>query len=252
MTGSPVAEGREGAVVCGTRIEGALFDLQGTLVDFYSTLLREGGRIGRSKAIEADWAGVIDEWRRLYRQGMDEIIAGQRAWISTDTLYREALDRLLDRRPWGAAFSAIERDELNGIWRRLDPWPDTLPGMTRLKPRLILGTLSNGSMASVIRIVKSGGLPFDCVLTAELVRSFKPDPRVYALGIDAMGLPPERILMVACHKYDLKAAKQLGFKTAFLRRPFEFGPTGSVDLTPEPYFDLAADSLTELADRLSC
>jgi 2-haloacid dehalogenase len=231
-------------------IEGVLFDVQGTLVDFYSTLLREGARIGEAKGIEADWAEVADAWRLLYREGLDAVIGGRRPWQTTDHIYRQGLDVLLERFPWGAAFSSAERDQLTAIWRALDPWPDTRPGLTRLRERLVLSTLSNGSMRSVIGIVKSGGLPFDCVLTSELVRSFKPDPKVYQLAVDALGLPPERLLMVACHKYDLKAAKALGFRTAFIRRPLEFGPQGVADLGNESYFDLAVDTVGELAEHL--
>lgn len=233
------------------RIEGVLFDVQGTLVDFYSTLVREGNRVGHSKGIDADWGKVIDAWRSLYRQGLDAVISGKRSWVSTDVIYREALDVLLEKFPWGSSFSAEERDELNAIWRKLDPWPDTVPGLSRLRERFVVSTLSNGSMASVVSIVKNGKLPFDCVLTAELVRSFKPDPKVYHLATSSLGIAPENIMMVACHKYDLKAAKNLGFKTAFIQRPLEFGPAGAVDLTPEPYFDLMADSVTGLALKLS-
>ncbi|MEI7613742.1 MAG: haloacid dehalogenase type II [Betaproteobacteria bacterium] len=235
----------------GNNIAGVLFDVQGTLVDFYSTLLREGQRISDAKGVEADWAKLIDDWRVLYRQGLDAVISGTRPWVTTDVIYREALDVLLGNTPWGEQLDAVERDELNRVWRRLDPWPDTLPGLIRLRQRFVVSTLSNGSMASVISIVKNGKLPFDCLLTSELVRSFKPDPKVYQLAASSLGLPAEKILMVACHKYDLKAAKSLGFKTAFIERPLEFGPAFTVDLAPEPYFDLVADSVTDLADQLS-
>jgi 2-haloacid dehalogenase len=233
------------------QIEGILFDVQGTLVDFYSTLLREGDRIGHAKGIEADWSKVIDDWRVLYRQGLDAVISGKRSWVTTDVIYREALNVLLEEFPWGSCFNADERDQLNNVWRRLDPWPDTIPGLLRLRERFVISTLSNGSMASVVSIVKAGKLPFDCVLTSELVHSFKPDPKVYQLAASSLGLAPEKLLVVACHKYDLKAAKSLGFKSAFIQRPLEFGPAGTVDLTPEPYFDLMADSITELASQLS-
>ena len=235
---------------CRLGIEGVLFDVQGTLVDFYSTLVREGARIGGAKGVDADWASVADAWRVLYREGLDAVIGGRSPWTTTDLIYRQGLDALLDRYPWGASFSSAERDQLTAIWRALDPWPDSQPGLTRLRERLVLSTLSNGSMRSVIGIVKNGGLPFDCVLTSALVRSFKPDPKVYQLAVDALGLPPERLLMVACHKYDLKAAKAFGMRTAFIRRPLEFGPEATVDLGSESYFDFEVDTVGELAERL--
>lgn len=234
----------------GLGIEAILFDVQGTIVDFYATLVQAGDRVGGSKGIAADWGAVINDWRKLYRQGLDEVLKGKRSWVTTDVIYREALDTLLEKYPWGSRFSAAERDELNLIWRRLRPWDDTIPGLTRLRTRYALSTLSNGSMASVIGIVKNAGLPFDCILTSELARSFKPDPKVYQLATSSLGLPPERLLMVACHKYDLEAAKKLGFKVAFVPRPLEFGPKGKVDLAPEPYFDLFASDLADLARQL--
>lgn len=248
FAGIPAVRAAEAPALPG--VQAILFDVQGTIVDFYSTLVKAGDRMGGNKGISADWDSVIDDWRTLYRQGMDEVISGKRARVSTDVIYREALDTLLAKYPWGAAFSAAERDELNGIWRRLQPWEDTIPGLTRLRKRYTLSTLSNGSMASVIGIVKNGSLPFDCILTSELAQSFKPDPKVYHLATSSLGLPPEKILMVACHKYDLKAAKGLGFKVAFIPRPLEFGPKGKVDLAPEPYFDLFAKDLNELARML--
>jgi 2-haloacid dehalogenase len=247
--GMPTAKAAETAALTG--IQAILFDVQGTIVDFYSTLVRAGDRMGASKGISADWGSVINDWRKLYRQGLDEVINGKRGWVTTDIIYREALDSLLKNYPWGTAFTAAERDELNGIWRQLQPWEDTIPGLTRLREHHILSTLSNGSMASVIGIVKNGRLPFDCILTSELARSFKPDPKVYQLATSSLGLPPEKILMVACHKYDLKAAKKLGFKVAFIPRPLEFGPKGKVDLAPEPYFDFFAKDLNDLARMLT-
>jgi 2-haloacid dehalogenase len=248
LAGVPTAQAAEPSAL--PEVQAVLFDVQGTIVDFYSTLVQAGDRLGAAKGISADWGAVINDWRQLYRQGLDEVIKGKRSWVTTDVIYREALDALLEKYPWGAALSAPERDELNLIWRRLRPWDDTIPGLTRLRARYTLSTLSNGSMASVVGIVKNAGLPFDCILTSELARTFKPDPKVYQLATSSLGLPPERVLMVACHKYDLKAAKELGFKAAFVPRPLEFGPKGKVDLAPEPYFDLLAKDLGDLARLL--
>jgi 2-haloacid dehalogenase len=249
LAGIPSARAAETSALPG--IQAILFDVQGTIVDFYTTLIKAGDRMGVSKGISADWDNVINDWRSLYRKGMDDVISGKRARVSTDVIYREALDTLLTKYPWGTAFSAPDRDELNNIWHRLEPWEDTIPGLSRLRKRYILSTLSNGSMASVIRIVKNSNLPFDCILTSELAQTFKPDPKVYHLATSAFALPPEKILMVACHKYDLKAAKELGFKVAFIPRPMEFGPKGKVDLAPEPYFDLFAKDLNDLARMLA-
>jgi 2-haloacid dehalogenase len=224
--------------------------MQGTLVDFYSTIVQAGNRMSQRKGVPAQWGSLVDEWRQLYRLGLDNVISGKRAWVTTDVIYREALDLLLKKYNWGSSFSPTDRDELNDVWRHLRSWDDTVPGLTKLREKYTLSTLSNGSMSSVISIAKSGKLPFDCILTAELVKSAKPDPRVYNLAVTSLGLAPGNILMVACHKYDLKAAKNQGFRVAFIPRPQEFGPNGKVDLSSEPYFDIMANSVIDLGGKL--
>lgn len=233
-----------------TKIKALTFDMQGTLLDFYSTILDEGNQFTRSRGIDADWTRISDDWRKEYRKRLDQVIARTISWRSTDVIYREALDDVLVHFDWGKSLSATERDELSSAWSRLRPWADTPKGLERLRRKYKLSTLSNGSMASVINIVKRFDLQFDCVLTAELVKSAKPDPKVYALAQSALGLRPEEILMVACHKYDLVAAHKFGFNVAFIPRPFEFGPNGKVDTGREDYFDMMAPDLTAIADLL--
>jgi 2-haloacid dehalogenase len=231
-------------------IKAVLFDVQGTTVDFYATILRKGEVFTKAHGIEANWTRISDQWRAEYRRLLDKIIAGTIPWRSTDQIYREGLDTLLATYEWGPKLSAADRDQLNTVWAQLEPWPDTRPGLERLAKKFTISTLSNGSMASVVSIAKLGQLPFDCILTAELVKSSKPEPKVYALGQNSLGLKPEQLLMVACHKYDLAGAKTFGFNTAFIPRPLEFGPKGKVDLAPEPYFDLVAKDFVDLADKL--
>jgi 2-haloacid dehalogenase len=224
------------------------FDVQGTCADFYQPVLRAGAAINRSKALAIDWAEVSAEWRELYRATLDEVIAGKRPWMRVDHIYREALDTLLQRHRLD--FTRQERDELNAVWSRLDPWPDAVEGLTRLRRRFTTTTLSNAGMAAVVAIVKQAQLPFDAVLTAELARSYKPAPAVYQLAVDYLGYRPDQILMVACHKYDLKAAGMFGMRTAFVARPLEFGPGARPDIAPESSFDCCVDSFVALADAL--
>jgi len=232
-------------------IKAMTFDMQGSLLDFYSTIFDAGTRITASKGVSVDWTDIVTRWRKGYRQELDGIIAGTLAWKSTDAVYRSTLDQTLAGLSWGSVLSAADRDELSATWSTLRPWPDTRPGLLQLRRRFKLSTLSNGSMASMINIVKTHDLPFDCVLTAELVNSSKPDPRVYALAQKSLGVRADEILMVACHKYDLAAAKQFGFKAAFIPRPHEFGPRGQADVGAESYFDAMAPSLVDLAGFLT-
>ena len=195
-------------------IRAIAFDVQGTCVDFYQPILRMGEAVNRAKGRDIDWAVLSAEWRNLYRTTLDRVIAGERPWLRVDRIYREALDALLERRGLSSVFTTAERDELNQIWNHLDPWPDSVEGLAKLRRRFLTATLSNAGMAAVVAVVKRAGLPFDAVLTVELAQTYKPAPAVYQLAVDYLGYPPHEILMVACHKYDLKAARAFG-----MRRP---------------------------------
>lgn len=232
-------------------IKALTFDMQGSLLDFYTTIVDTGTRLATRRGIQVDWTDVLNRWRKAYRDQLDRILAGAIPWKSTDSIYRGTLDDLLGEVDWGSALSPEDRDQLSAAWSTLKPWPDTRPGLAQLRNRFKLSTLSNGSMASIINIVKTHDLPFDCVLTAELVDSSKPDPRVYALAQKSLGVRADEILMVACHKYDLAAAKKFGFKVAFIPRPLEFGPSGQVDVGAEAYFDAMAPGLIDLANMLA-
>ncbi len=231
-------------------IRALVFDVQGTLVDFHAPLMRLGADVSARKGLDLDWAALAREWRGLYREAMDAINEGRRGFERVDVIYRRALDVLFEARGLGDAFSAAERDEINTVWTRLDPWPDSIPGLTRLRERFVLATLSNAGMAALVALVKHAALPFDAILSAELARAYKPAAAVYRLAVDYLGVPAPEIMMVACHKYDLHAAKALGMKTAFVARPLEFGPDAAPDCTPEPGFDINARDLFDLAGEL--
>jgi 2-haloacid dehalogenase len=231
-------------------IKAIVFDTVGTLLDTYGTITRRGAQFTAARGINVDWVQLLDQWRAEWRRQLDQVIAATVPWVSSDVIYRRALDMVLASYDWGAKLNSTDRDQLNELWYEIEPWPDTRPGLERLRKRYTLSTLSNGSMASVVHMAKLGGLPFDCILTAELVQSAKPDPKVYALATRSLNLRPDQILMVAAHKYDLAAAKKFGFSAAFLPRPLELGPNGKVDVSPEYYFDLMEPDLVRIAAAL--
>lgn len=229
-------------------VKAIAFDVQGTTADFYQPLLRAGLAINHSKGLAISWSAMSTEWRSLYRQMLDEVIDGKRPWTRVDHIYRETLDTLL--KSHGLEFTLQERDELNAVWSQLDPWPDSFEGLTRLRRHFTIATLSNTGMAAAVSIVKHAQFPFDAVLTAELAKIYKPAPEVYQLAVDYLGYRPDQILMVACHKYDLRAAGKFGMRTAFVARPLEFGPDAQPDIAPESWIDCCVDSFTSLADLL--
>ena len=232
-------------------LKALVFDVQGTATDFRSTLADEAARLSQGRAGDFDWGEFVDEWRGMYRPALDEVLAGTRPWTPVDLIYREALDRLLTQKGL-SFFSEAERAALNFAWQKIRPWPDVVAGLERLKQSYKIATLSNADVSAVINIAKCGGLPWDAVFAAEMAGTFKPDPRTYSMAIKYLGLKPEQVMMVACHKYDLRAAKGLGLRTAFVARPLEFGPEGKVDASFEEEFDVNARDFLHLADQLDC
>ena len=225
------------------------FDVFGTVVDWRGTIIREGQELGEARGINIDWADFADSWRAGYGPSMERVRREEVPWTKLDTLHRMILDELLAK--FGiTGLTESEKDHLNRVWHRLMPWPDAVPGLKRLRERFVIATLSNGNVALLTNMAKHAGLPWDCILSAELAKLYKPDPKVYRMAAELLGLRPEQVMMVAAHKGDLKAAAAVGMKTAFVPRPAEFGPQREVDITPEPSFDVVASDFEELASKL--
>jgi 2-haloacid dehalogenase len=228
-----------------------LFDVQGTATDFHSTVCGEAQRISNGRHPHVEWSRFVDRWRAAYFAALESAKPSKEKWTTVHSVYREALDHLLDEDDV-SDFSAAEREELTLAWQRLVPWPDVVSGLTRLKTRFTLATLSNADVSAVVNISKRANLPWDAVFTAEMVGVFKPDPAIYHMAARYLGLEPSEIMMVASHKYDIRAASKLGFQTAFIARPLEFGPQGVVDTTYEDEFDINAADFLDLAAKLGC
>jgi len=232
-------------------VQALTFDVFGTVVDWRSSIIREGEALGRARGLAVDWPRFADAWRGLYQPNLDRVRSGAIGWTKLDDLHRMALDRLLvDFKISG--LSETEVEHLNRAWHRLDPWPDAVPGLTRLKRRFILATLSNGNVALIVNMARRAGLPWDAVLGAEVARHYKPQPEAYLTTVAMLGLRAEQCLMVAAHNGDLAAASAVGLRTAFVPRPLEHGPEGKADVKPARQWDVIADSFVDLADRLGC
>ena len=230
-------------------VKALVFDVFGTVVDWRSSLIREGQRLGRRKRLKVDWAAFTDAWRAGYQPAMARVRSGELGWTKIDDLHRMILDGLLKQFSI-RGLAEDEIDHLNRAWHRLRPWPEARRGLAQLKRRYVIATLSNGNIALLTNMAKNAGLPWDCILSAEVFRHYKPDPESYLGAADALGLAPAEVMMVAAHKSDLSAAKACGLKTAFVRRPKEHGPNARVDLTADRAFDVNADDFVDLARQL--
>jgi 2-haloacid dehalogenase len=230
-------------------VKALTFDVFGTVVDWRGSISREGRRLGKELGVRADWTAFADAWRAGYRPAMNEVRSGRLAWTNIDGLHRRILDRILDESGLGM-LSEAQKDDLNRAWHRLAPWPDAVRGLKRLKKGYVITTLSNGNVGLLTNMAKRAGLPWDCVLSAELFHHYKPDPEVYLGAAAMLGLAPHEVMMVAAHKDDLRAAQAAGLRAAFVQRPLEFGSSARKDLKPEKGFDVNAADFNDLAVKL--
>ena len=231
-------------------VEALLFDTYGTLVDWRASVRDELTAFGRARGLAHDWDAFLDAWKACYRPGMDAVNRGEASWTTIEAIYRRRLVELLAVRAITLGDDDVEH--LKHVWWRLRPWPDTVPGLTRLKRRAIIAPLSNASFAGMVHLARFAGLPWDCVITAENARRYKPHPDVYRTALTLLGLAADRVMMVAAHNYDLAAAQALGLRTAFVPRPLEYGPGQTTDLVAEGKWDVVVDSVEELAAALGC
>lgn len=221
------------------------FDTFGTVVDWHGTIQRE---------VEALYPGVDGDafataWRAGYRPAMQRVMSGELGWTLIDDLHRMILDELLPR--FGLAqLDEAARRHLNRVWHRLDPWPDAAPGLRRLGARFMCCTLSNGNLGLLADLARHGGLPFHCLLSAEVFRAYKPDPATYLGVARVFDVPPEQVMLVAAHHDDLEAARRCGLQTAYAERPFEFGRAHPKDVSPRTGNTLHAQDFLQLAELL--
>lgn len=234
-------------------IQALLFDVFGTVVDWRSSIARDAAPFLAHHLPGLDGAAFAAAWRRRYQPAMEAVRTGARPFTKLDILHRENLEGVLrDHGLDPASLPEAELDGLNRLWHRLDPWPDSVAGLHRLKARFIIAPLSNGNIALLLNMAKRAGLPWDAILGAEASQAYKPNREAYLRTADILGLPPEACMLVAAHNGDLAAARRCGFRTAFIARPTEYGPEQTKDLAAEQDWDFVAPSFPALADQLGC
>ena len=228
-----------------------LFDTFGTVIDWRGSIARAMARIGAAKGIEwVDWDAFARAWRAGYRPALEEVIAGARPWTPLDVLHRERLDAILEEFGLTDSFDEAERADLTRLWHRLDPWPDAVPGLIRLRTRYLIGPLSNGGTVLLAAMAKRAGIPWDVVISSDVVRAYKRDARAYLGALEALDLPAAAVMMCAAHNDDLEAAASHGMRTAYINRPYEYGPDQKKDFEATGPWDVVTDSIEGLADAL--
>jgi 2-haloacid dehalogenase len=230
-------------------VRALLFDVFGTVVDWRSSIIEQLRRFGQDRGFSADWEALADAWRRRYQPSLDRVRQGEIPWTVLDQLHAASFAEAAEE----LALGPLEPAELEAaaqFWHRLEPWEDVRAGLTRLRRRFIIGPLSNGNLGLMVRLAKSVALPWDVVFGSDLFHHYKPDSEVYLGACHLLRLPPEEVMMVAAHNYDLKAARSLGLRTAFVPRPSEHGPNQQSDLTAEDSWDIVAADFNDLADQL--
>jgi len=230
-------------------VRALVFDVFGTVVDWRTSVAREVTAAAKRRDLAVDGEKFADAWRAGYGPSMNRVRTGELLWTRLDDLHRMTLDKIVG--DFGlSSLTEDERAELNHAWHRLDPWPDSVPGLTRLKKRFTIAPLSNGNIALMADLAKYAHLPWDAILGAELVRHYKPDHEVYESAATFLDLPRGHVMMVAAHLGDLRAAKAAGLLTAFVPRPMEYGPNGKPDLKPDKSVDITAKDFKDLASQL--
>ncbi|MFZ3034875.1 MAG: haloacid dehalogenase type II [Parvibaculum sp.] len=226
-----------------------VFDVFGSVVDWRSSLIDELTAFGRDRGIEADWIALVDAWRGEYYPSMRRVVKGELPWTTLDKLHRASLDKLVVAQ----SVDGLTEDDLVHInlgWHRLNPWPDSVSGLTRLKQKYIIAPLSNGNVSLLVDMAKHAGLPWDTVFGSDVFGHFKPSPETYLGAARLLGLAPEEVMMAAAHNNDLKSAQNLGLMTAFFARPTEYGPHQVTDFEATGEWDLVASDIEDLARQL--
>ena len=233
------------------QVKALVFDVFGTVVDWRGSSTRELTAFGNARGINRDWTEFADDWRGLYQPSMEEVRSGRRPFTILDTLHRESLEKLLVKYDI-KGLSEQDIQHLVTIWHRLQPWPDVVEGLTRLKTRYIIGTCSNANIGLAVRMAKHSGLPWDVIVGAEVARAYKPTPQAYLGSAAALNLEPHEVMLVAAHNSDLAAAAKTGLRTAFVARPNEYGPKKKADTAENTNWDISTDSFNGVADAMGC
>lgn len=223
------------------------FDIFGTVVDWHGSIAKEVNTMG----LQVDGGEFALAWRAGYQPAMKRVMSGELGWTLIDELHRMILDEILGKFNI-TQLTESQKRHLNKVWHRLDAWPDSVAGLTRLKTKFTICSLSNGNLGLLANMAKRAGLPWDCILSAEVFRAYKPHPSTYLGVARVFDVEPAEVMLAAAHQDDLAAARDCGLQTAYIERPHEFGVKHPKDVSPNPANSWHAKNLLALAEQLGC
>ena len=231
-------------------VTAVIFDTYGTVVDWRTSVIAEGRALGERKGIEGvDWKAFTDAWKAAYRPYINQVRNGERPWTTNDALQRQRLDEVIEE--FGiTGLNEQDLEDFNRAWHRLKPWPDSLPGLRRIKEKVPIGSFSNGNLLLLANMANHSDIPWDFIISSDLFRHYKPDPEIYLGAIELLGGEADRLMLVAAHNYDLANARKHGMKTAFVLRPTMFGPKQDTNLEAEDDWNIVTDSIEGVADAM--
>jgi 2-haloacid dehalogenase len=234
------------------QVKALLFDTFGTVVDWRGSVARMTERAVAKRGGQIDGDAFARAWRAGYRPGMAPVISGERPWTPIDVIHRERLEVILEDFGIADLFDEAGRADLNLAWHRLDPWPDSVPGLRRLKQRFTIGPLSNGATLLLSNMAKRAGIPWDVIMSSDITRAYKRHPDAYLNACRGLGLQTHQVMMCAAHNDDLEAAASHGMRTAYINRPYEYGPDQKADFEATGNWDIVTETIEGIAEALDC
>ena len=232
-------------------VKALVFDIFGTVVDWRSSVIAEGAAWGKAKNLHLDWVAFADRWRLGYKPAMNKVRKDEIPWTRLDDLHRMILEELLVEFKI-EGLTEEEKVSWTHVWRRLNPWPDSVEGLARTKKEVPDRAALQRQYRPDGPPGRSAGFEWDAILGAELVHHYKPDREVYVSAYEYLDLKPEEVMMCAAHIYDLQAARTAGLRTGFIYRPDEYGngPVGVPDKAKPGDFDVVSSSIVDLAQQM--
>lgn len=227
-------------------IKALTFDVGGTVLDWHRGVRQAFADAGARRGLTADWPAITNEYRRRSLQAM---VGQVNPLFNIDDVHRTMLEAVIQEHGL-SAFTPEDRDAIHRTWHELDAWPDFPAALARLRKDYAVVAFTILSTSLIVDVSRRNGLTWDCVVSCEMVGFYKTRPEAYRTCAKWLGRRPDELLMVACHNFDLLAAREVGYRSAFVKRPAEWGGAGPPDPTPNPAHDIVAQDFAELVQRV--